>query len=159
MQNFIWALVIVLVVGGGFLYWQGMQTNPSPAPSPTTVTPTPGTPTSAPAPTPSGAPMTATVTYDGNSFSPSTVTIKKGGTVTWINAASGQMWVASAVHPSHTVYSGTSRTEHCPDVSDTAFDQCAGQIGNYSFTFTKSGTWGYHDHMMPSATGKVVVVE
>lgn len=103
-------------------------------------------------------PVTATVTYSGSSFSPQQVTIKKGGTVTWKNASGGNMWVASAQHPTHIVYSGTSRTEHCPDTSRTAFDQCVGG-GDYSFTFTKTGTWGFHDHINPSAFGKVVVVE
>jgi len=104
------------------------------------------------------APMTATVTYSGSSFSPQEVTIKKGGTVTWKNASGANMWVASAQHPTHIVYSGTSRTEHCPDTSRTAFDQCVGG-GDYSFTFAKTGTWGYHDHLNPSAFGKIVVVE
>ena len=104
------------------------------------------------------APVTATITYSGSAFSPSQVTIKKGGTVTWKNASSGNMWVASAQHPTHIVYSGTSCTEHCPDTAGTAFDQCVGG-GDYSFTFTKTGTWGFHDHINPSAFGKVVVVE
>lgn len=102
--------------------------------------------------------MTAAVTYDGKSFSPGEVTIKKGGTVTWRNASGGRMWVASAQHPAHTVYSGTSRQEHCPDASGTAFDQCAGG-GDYSFTFQKVGTWNYHDHINATVFGKVVVVE
>ncbi|MEK7156572.1 MAG: plastocyanin/azurin family copper-binding protein [Patescibacteria group bacterium] len=104
------------------------------------------------------APMTATVTYSGSSYSPQEVTIRKGGTVTWKNASGSNMWVASAQHPAHTAYSGTSRTEHCPDTSRTAFDQCVGG-GDYSFTFTKTGTWGYHDHLNSSAFGKIVVVE
>ena len=104
------------------------------------------------------APMSATITYSGSSFSPQEVTIKKGGTVTWKNASGANMWVASAQHPTHTAYSGTSRTEHCPDTSRTAFDQCVGG-GDYSFTFTKAGTWGYHDHLNATAFGKVVVVE
>jgi len=104
------------------------------------------------------APMTATITYSGSTYSPSEVTIKKGGTVTWKNASGANMWVASAQHPTHTAYSGTSRTEHCPDTSRTAFDQCVGG-GDYSFTFTKAGTWGYHDHLNSSAFGRVIVTE
>ena len=104
------------------------------------------------------APMTATVTYNGSTYSPQEVTIRKGGTVTWKNASGANMWVASAQHPTHTAYSGTSRTEHCPDTSRTAFDQCVGG-GDYSFTFAKVGTWGYHDHLNSSAFGKVIVTE
>lgn len=103
-------------------------------------------------------PMSAIVTYNGSSFSPQEVTVKRGGTVKWVNAGSGNMWVASAQHPTHTAYSGTSRTQHCPDTTGTAFDQCVGG-GDYSFTFAKTGTWGYHDHLNATAFGRVIVVE
>lgn len=105
-----------------------------------------------------GTPMTASVAYNGTAFSPKDVTIKKGGTVTWTNSGSGQMWVASASHPTHAVYAGTTRTEHCPGGSNTAFDQCAGGQ-SYSFKFDKVGKWNYHDHINASAFGSVTVVE
>lgn len=162
MKNFIWALVIVIILGGGYLLWQNSAQNvagtPTPASSPTSPSPEP-TPAPAPSPTPTGAPITAAVTYSASGFSPAEVTIKKGGTVTWRNTSGGQMWVASAQHPSHMVYSGTSREQHCPDTSGTAFDQCAGETGNYSFTFQKVGTWNYHDHLSAQKFGKVIVVE
>lgn len=104
------------------------------------------------------APMSAVITYNGTSFAPQEVTIGKGGTVKWVNASTGNMWVASAQHPTHTAYSGTTRTQHCPDTAGTAFDQCVGG-GDYSFTFAKTGTWGYHDHLNASAFGRVVVTE
>jgi plastocyanin len=101
----------------------------------------------------------ATVTYDGKSFSPSTVTIKKGGTVTFTSTVSS-MWVASAPHPAHTGYDGTSRQQHCAAgySGPAPFDQCKSGT-SYSFTFGKVGTWPYHDHANSSAFGKVVVVE
>jgi len=163
MNNFLIALVVVILLAGGFLLWQSYTpmlevVTPTPTPiTPTpTLTPTPGMPT--PAPSPATAPMSATITYNGTSFSPAAVVIKKGGTVTWINNSTKDMWVASAAHPSHTVYAGTSLRDHCPDTSGTSFDQCAGGA-NYSFTFNKAGTWGYHDHITPSASGRVEVVE
>lgn len=103
------------------------------------------------------ASMAASVSYSGSAFSPKDVTVKKGGTVTWTSSNS-TMWVASASHPTHTVYAGTTRTEHCPGGASTAFDQCAGGQ-SYSFTFDKVGTWNYHDHMNASAFGSVTVVE
>ena len=102
--------------------------------------------------------MVATITYDGTSFSPQTVTIKKGGTVSWNNEGTREMWVASAQHPNHTMYSSTSLAAHCPDTSKSAFDQCAGG-NNYTFTFHKAGTWNYHDHLNVTAFGSVTVVE
>lgn len=168
MKNFLWALVIVIVLGGAYMLWQGGGKNsgeavtPTPAPvaapgaipSPT-PSPTPGQAT----PSPAASAMTATVSYSGTGFTPNEVTIKKGGMVTWKNASNGKMWVASAQHPSHTVYAGTSRQEHCPDTAGTAFDQCAGETGDFSFTFGKVGTWNYHDHMNATVFGKVTVVE
>ena len=102
---------------------------------------------------------TLVVTYTNNGFSPKTITIKKGDSVTFINQSSGGMWVASDAHPSHTAYSGTSRADHCPDESNTSFDECksvsAGE--SWSFTFDKVGSWNYHNHVNPSNIGTVVV--
>ncbi|MEK7612921.1 MAG: plastocyanin/azurin family copper-binding protein [Patescibacteria group bacterium] len=104
------------------------------------------------------APMAAGITYGDSGFSPAEVTIKKGGTVTWTNEGGGSMWVASAQHPTHTVYSGTALSQHCPDAANTTFDQC--KTGTtYSFTFDKAGTWAYHNHSNASNFGRVIVVE
>jgi plastocyanin len=94
--------------------------------------------------------------YNAQGFSPATVTIAKGGTVTWVNQSGAGMWVASDQHPSHTGYAGTSRQQHCPDTSGTAFDQCA-PGDKYSFTFSKTGTWGFHNHVNATANGTVIV--
>lgn len=68
------------------------------------------------------------------------------------------MWVASAMHPAHTGYDDTSKDQHCADgyAGAAPFDQC-GSGASYSFTFAKSGTWGYHDHRNASAHGTIIV--
>jgi plastocyanin len=89
----------------------------------------------------------ATVKYTDKGFEPAIVTIKKGETVQWINENSNaQMWVASNPHPTHTDYPG--------------FDQDEGVSAgsSYSFTFRNSGVWGYHNHLNPDVTGRVVVI-
>lgn len=97
-----------------------------------------------------------TVSYTASGFSPASLTVPAGSRVTFINQGSGAMWVASAAHPTHTVYGGTSLQEHCPDPDGTAFDQC--QPGNeYSFTFNKAGEWRYHNHMGSTDTGVIIV--
>lgn len=106
----------------------------------------------------STAPMSASVTYGANGFSPAEVTIKKGGTVTWTNNSGGNMWVGSAQHPTHMVYSGTSLAAHCDDEIDVSFDQCENG-SSYSFTFARVGTWAYHNHSSASHFGRVIVVE
>ena len=175
MKN-IWigVVVVVIIIGGGCWYWQSQQApamtmsdNGTPAAVDAANNPS-GTGTSS-APTDSStlsagvtagvstAPMTATVTYNGNSFSPSTVTIAKGGRVTFRSTA-GSMWVASNPHPVHTGYDGTSRDQHCAAGYSGAapFDQCSSGT-SFSFTFNKTGSWGYHDHMNTSAGGTVIV--
>lgn len=100
------------------------------------------------------APTSAKVTYGTGGFSPSEVTIKKGGTVTWTNRGGAALWVASAMHPTHALYDGTTLEQHC--AVGGGFDQCANGT-TYSFTFTKVGTWKYHNHENPSHFGSVVV--
>ena len=104
------------------------------------------------------SPTSAAVTLGANGFSPKSVTIKKGGTITWSNQGGGGMWVASAQHPTHTAYSGTTLQAHCDDATDTSFDQCKNG-STYSFKFDKVGTWNYHNHSNASQFGSVVVVE
>ena len=98
------------------------------------------------------------VALSSSGFSPNSITIAKGDTVTWTNTGGSSMWVASAVHPSHTSYDGTSKSEHCAAGYSgvTPFDQC-GSGTSYSFTFNETGTWNYHNHLNPSETGIVVV--
>lgn len=96
------------------------------------------------------------ITLTDKGFSPQSAEIKTGDTVKWVNETNAEMWVASAKHPTHTIYAGTSLKEHCPDSAGVALDQC--KVGNeYTFTFAKTGSWGYHNHKNASQTGMVVV--
>lgn len=157
----LWIVAGVIVIAGlGF--WAYSMQQPAPAADNTTVAPGTDTPQQG-----SGAGVgvdvgigdaSATILYGSNGFSEPEITIKKGGTVTWTNNGGGDMWVASAQHPTHTTYSGTTLSEHCPSGSATAFDQC--QNGTtFSFKFDKVGTWAYHNHSNPSHFGRVIVVE
>lgn len=103
-----------------------------------------------------GAPMAATVVYGQNGFSPSTVTVAKGGVVTFVNQGDRGMWVAADLHPTHEEYDGTTKNQHCPDAAETAFDQCSVSAA-YSFTFGKAGTWHYHNHVSAGDIGTVIV--
>ena len=141
MQNFLIAIVVVVVLGGGYLLWQNSS-------QPAVVTPTP-------TPTPT-APVT--VTYTDAGFSPSSVTIKQGQTVRFVNNSSSQeMWPASAVHPTHSVYPQKSGS----DCLGSSFDACKSlkPSESWSFTFDSVGEWRYHDHLHASKTGTVVVTQ
>ena len=149
-------IVIVVVIGG----WYLLRANPAAAPTggeATNQMPVPGSETDEMVVEDSAT--SVTVRYGDTGFSPASVTIPMGGTVTFVNESSSKMWVASAMHPDHTAYSGTSLSQHCPDTTKTAFDQCAsGERGaTYSFTFTKTGTWKYHNHVDATKFGSVVV--
>ncbi len=161
MKNLLWIILAVIIIGGGYWWWQGQQ-------APATVDTGSQTPQTSGSNTTSGGtgvdvggsvtvatPKTVTVSFNGDAFDPKTVTINKGDTVKWISTG-GNMWVASAQHPDHTGYSGTTRTQHCPDTSGTAFDQCAPGT-SFSFTFQKTGTWNYHDHLNAQLFGSVIV--
>lgn len=99
------------------------------------------------------------ITYTNGGYSPSTLNIQIGDTVTFQNDSSEAMWSASGMHPTHTLYSGTSRSNHCPDLNNTSFDACKGYLPGtaWSFTFTKVGTWKYHNHLNPTFLGTIVV--
>ncbi len=171
MQNiWIWIVIAVLVIGGGFWWWQSTQM-PAMQPSDNMTgmdLGSQGAATSTAIATSSGvsvgatvavgtAPLSASVTYNGSSFSPSTVTIAQGGTVTFTSTA-GAMWVASGPHPIHNSYDGTTMQQHCAPgyIGAAPFDQCSPGT-SFTFTFNNVGSWGYHDHLNASVQGTVIV--
>lgn len=166
MQNaWIWIVGIVLVAVGGFLWWQDSVPVPSLPAAQVTDSGTEPIPSTTPASVSSttqdsSAAMSATVTYSASGFSPSSVTIKKGGTVTFNVADGSKMWVATDAHPEHEGYDATSRSQHCASgyVGEKPFDQCAAGA-TYSFTFEKIGSWSYHNHSDQDMGGTIVVVE
>lgn len=87
------------------------------------------------------------VSYTDTGYLPSELTVKKGTKVTFKNDSSGGMWTASGVHPTHQLLPG--------------FDQLKSVTkgGVYEYTFTKVGTWKYHNHVKPDDGGIVVVIE
>ena len=95
------------------------------------------------------------VVFDGTSYSPNVLNIKKGDTVTWVNESSRTTWPASAVHPIHTVYPATG------GCIGSTLDACkALENGeSFSFIFDEVGTWKMHDHRAPFITMTVVVAE
>ena len=148
MQKQVWivATVVVLLVVGFIVYYATKtQTTPTPEPSVTTysspATAQPETGTAAAVPEAS-----MTVTYTDSGFSPKSITVKLGDTVTFMNASSKMMWVASAPHPVHTNYPEFDAKK------GSAFEE------SYSFTFDdKTGSFNYHNHLNPTDFGTVVV--
>ena len=90
-------------------------------------------------------PVENLVLVEGGKFSPETLTVKKGTEVTWVNKDTGPCWIASDPHPIHNGYSG--------------FDAGRGikQDETYKFTFSRVGTFSYHDHLDLTKTGKIII--
>jgi len=157
-------IVIAIVLIGSYFLFKGTSQAPvleqstatqqSNTPSESNITPTPN-----PSLTPTQTSTKNEVIYNDSGYLPATLTIKVGETVTFKNQSSNGMWTASAMHPSHTIYSGTSLDEHCPNTANTSFDECtSAQPGeSWSFTFNKKGTWGYHNHVKAMHFGKIIV--
>lgn len=79
------------------------------------------------------------VTIQNYSFTPETITVKKGTTVTWTNS---------------------DTVEHSATADDGSFNTgliATGKTGSY--TFDKTGTFSYHCTPHPSMKAKIVVTE
>ena len=153
-----WVVIIILIIIGGA--WYFMSANGSLMPAPGTDNTSLTGSDNIPNDTDLGSTTTNTVTvlYSTSGFSPSTITIKQGDTVTFTNNGGGEMWIASAPHPTHQAYDGTTEAQHCASgyTGPAPFDQC-GAGTTFSFKFDKVGTFTYHNHDNSSKFGSVVV--
>ena len=155
----IWIIVAVIVVLGLGAWW--LSSMNATAPVATEETPeVAGADNEFVDDSKDGAAQAVTITYTNEGFSPSTVTIKKGQSVTFVNKGTQEMWIGSDEHPTHTGYDGTNKDSHCASdyTGEKPLDQC-GVGASYTFTFTKAGTWGYHNHKEDDDHGTVIVTE
>lgn len=90
---------------------------------------------------------TATVLMKKDNFEPETVTVKKGATLEFKNMDATARWPASNIHPTHTIY--------------PQFDprQPIDPGQSWSFTFNKVGSFKYHDHLIPSIRGTIIIAD
>ena len=166
-------VVISVILGGAILFSSKQGSPPLPVPSDKTLpsgvdqqlpessgekSVPPDIPPETP-PVTETPPANHTVTYSNSGFSPSVVTIQRGNTVTFTNNSSGQMWTASAIHPTHRVYPGTDIDQCGSAPTGTMFDACTGTSprNSWPFTFQNAGTWKYHNHLNPGHTGTIIV--
>ena len=84
------------------------------------------------------------VTYSDSGFSPNPITFKVGEKVEFKNNSSANVQVNSAVHPTHQLYPELNIGVIAPNETKTV-------------TFTKAGTYKYHNHLNASQTGEIVV--
>lgn len=95
------------------------------------------------------------VNFTSSGFVPKSVEISLGDTVRWINNSSRDVWPATAIHPTHTIYPEKS-TDDC---LGSSFDACAkiAPGSTWEFTFNEEGSWNYHDHLNAGKRGTVIV--
>ena len=141
MKRFILMFVSLSLIGAGCAI-RSTTTPPEPAP----VAPAPPVPASAAPSVPTAnVPQTVTVTMVPEGFSPTTLTIKKGDTVRFINQDTRPRWPASGMHPTHLICQGF----------DALRGIASGEV--YEFTFKEAKICPMHDHLMPGLRGLVTV--
>ncbi|HVE80718.1 MAG TPA: hypothetical protein VNA68_01070 [Candidatus Dormibacteraeota bacterium] len=137
-------IVSVLLVAGFIGLWVPYQQSKQPADTP--IAPT--------------GEAEVIVEYAKSGFKPETITVPAGTTVAWNNTSGRPMWVASDPHPAHTDLKGFDQlrviNRAIPSVIPAA--RAHGE-GIYEYTFTKLGTWKYHNHLNPAHLGAVIVIE
>ena len=138
-------IVIVLAIIGGAIALatnNNDNTNPTnPTPSPTSSSNQNTNPTSNNSTTPSPQSSTASkVTIADMSFSPSTLTVKKGTTVTWTNNDS----------VAHTVVSDSGSELGSENLENGE---------NYTHKFDTVGTFAYHCSIHPNMKATITVTE
>ncbi|HSW75171.1 MAG TPA: cupredoxin domain-containing protein [Candidatus Saccharimonadales bacterium] len=126
-------VVVIIVVVSGVLLFGKKKTN---APSTNNSSASNSSQTNS---------STSTITYDGNQFEPQTLTIKAGSKVKIVNQSSDSpLSFDSDPHPTHTDEPELNAGSIDPGVST-------------QITVTKVGNWGYHNHLHPEQTGRIVV--
>lgn len=162
-QTTIIGVVVVVLIAGGAWWYVGQQPSSSVPAAVDTATPVQTSADTSQVQVQTSvnttpAPVTLVV-YGDEGFSPKTVTIPPGTRVEFVDrSVLKDMWVASAAHPTHQMYDGTTKVQHCVTGYTGAkpFDQCS--IGtSFDYTFDKVGTWKYHNHVEAGDFGTVIV--
>jgi plastocyanin len=109
--------------------------SPTPTPQKPSPTPTPHKPTPTPTPGPTVVVTIITQSNGAFAFSPQTLSITAGTTVTWNNNTAAPHTVTGSSFGSAGISPG----------------------GSYSFKFTQAGTFAYHCMFHPYMTGSVTV--
>ena len=99
------------------------------------------------------------IEFTEEGYLPSSLTINKGETVTFVNKADKSTWPASNVHPTHTVYPKSDIQKCGTSEEAKIFDACKelAKGETYSFTFNEEGKWEYHDHLSARKKGTIIV--
>lgn len=87
------------------------------------------------------------ISMESSGFNPTSITIRRGDSVTWVNNDTKGHRPASTLHPTHTDLPGF----------DSLSSVSPGD--SYILIFTQVGSWGFHDHLKPGDGGTIHVTE
>lgn len=140
-------IVVLLAAVGAAIYVMVFDKKETPSANNTTA-PTQSNGTNAEQPTENAATKpeqeAATLTYSKDGFSPTEVAVKANETIKIVNQSSSTLDFSSDPHPTHTNNPELNVGDIAPGESAT-------------FTVSKAGTWGFHNHYSPNHHGSVVV--
>lgn len=137
-RTLITTVVVAVIVLGTFGIWLVSRTGSNPAPAPNTTTPD----TSGNQPSANGV----TITYTDNGFTPPALTVKKGDMLRVVNQSPYELEFSSDDHPAHT---------DNPELNMSALQPG----GSSTLLVTRTGTWGFHNHLKPDHDGTLTVTE
>jgi len=126
--------IIIIVIILGAVIWRSLKNTHTESPSTSSVSHI------------QPLPKEVTITLDKNSFSPKEITIKVGSAVRWINKSGKSQTVNSDNYPTNQLHRELN----------------FGEFANGSsvvYTFTKPGTYGYHNQFHHEQIGTIIVTK
>ena len=139
MRNIILTLVLVVAVAGAGFFVLSQDENKT-----AEQTSTPQATESVETTKPEEGTQAMTISFTDSGVSPSTSSISSGQVVTFKNDTSRVVQPASDPHPRHTDNPEFNVSTIQPGQSKTV-------------TLTKTGSWGFHDHLDPDNSGTITV--
>ncbi len=134
MKNIIIAVVVILILVGGFLFLSSSKNsnNTSKTASSSSQTANAG----------------ATIEFKDGVFSPSSVLIKSGTKITWVNRSPEEIQIGANPHPIH---------DGNRELSGGEFVLTLESGDSKSVTLNQTGTFSFHNHLQAGEGGTVIV--
>jgi len=128
MRKIIIGIIIAVIIVGGLIFAQKNFTR-----------------VREPVPRPESQATERIIVKTDSGFNPANITVKLGDKAIFKNEGTKDIWPASNLHPTHTIYLEFDALKPIPPQE------------NYSFTFERAGKWPYHDHLDPTFGGVITV--
>lgn len=132
-KRIIIAIIAVVVVAGGAIWYMTATSNKTAAPNDTQGQDNNASET-----------IAATITYDGDAFNSSTDKVASGSTVKVTNNSDKELEFSSDPHPVHTDNPELNEGMIAPRESKT-------------FILNTKGVWGFHNHLDATQHGSITV--